>query len=226
VVLPRTSRDELPPILAGLQWLWTTPALKAEVFALLEAKVLQGKKATGRTGMDLWHLLVFGVVRLGRGTDWDRLEYLANYDQLLRQILGVASSPWGAGARIFHHQTLRDNVALLDEGVLQEINARMAAASRQVFAPQPGGPLPPWKLKTDSYVLETDVHFPTDLNLLFDCGRKSLDLIEKFQACYDYNLDGWRKLQGWRRRFKSAERVASQTQSRGGRIKRNACGPP
>ncbi len=216
VQLPLHSRDELPPILAGLQWLWSTPLLKAEIFAILEAQVLHGKRATGRTGMDLWHILVFGVVRLGLSADWDRLEYLANYDQLLRQILGVASEPWGAHARLFNHQTLRDNVALLDEVVLKEINARIAAASRQVFAPT-GGPLPPLELKTDSYVLETDVHFPTDLNLLFDCGRKSLDLIEKFQDRYGYEFDGWRKLKDWRRRFKAAERVASQTKRSGGK---------
>jgi hypothetical protein len=28
-------------------------------------------------------------------------------------------------------------------------------------------------------VLETDVHFPTDLNLLWDAGRKCVDLIVK-----------------------------------------------
>ncbi len=46
--LPLKSRDELPPLLAGLQWVWTHPTLKAEIFALLEAKILAGKKATGR----------------------------------------------------------------------------------------------------------------------------------------------------------------------------------
>ena len=40
--LPLKSRDELPPILAGLQWLWMQPSLKAEVFALLEAAILAG----------------------------------------------------------------------------------------------------------------------------------------------------------------------------------------
>jgi hypothetical protein len=48
IVLPTRSRDELPPILAGLQWIWTHPALKAEIFGLLEGKILAGKKATGR----------------------------------------------------------------------------------------------------------------------------------------------------------------------------------
>jgi hypothetical protein len=51
--LPLKSRDKLPPILAGLQWLWMHPTLKAELFARLEAKILAGKKATGRTGMEL-----------------------------------------------------------------------------------------------------------------------------------------------------------------------------
>ncbi len=63
--LPLRSRDELPPILAGLQWLWMHPALRAEILGLLETAVLAGKQATGRTGMDLWRILVLGVVRLG-----------------------------------------------------------------------------------------------------------------------------------------------------------------
>ena len=71
--LPLTSRDELPLILAGLQWLWMHPTLKAEIFTLFEAKILAGKKATGRLGMDLWQILVLGVVRLGLDADWDRL---------------------------------------------------------------------------------------------------------------------------------------------------------
>ncbi len=85
--LPLKSRDELPPILAGLQWVWMHPTLKAEIFTLLEAKILAGKKATGRPGMDLWQILVLGVARLGLDADWDRMEHIANYDTLVRQML-------------------------------------------------------------------------------------------------------------------------------------------
>jgi len=214
--LPLKSRDELPPILAGLQWLWTYPALKAEIFALLEAKVLAGKQATGRTGMDLWQILVLGVVRLGLDADWDRLEDLANHHLLVRQMLGVPATPWGEGAKVFGHQTLRDNVALLDDELLQQINARIAAAGREVFAKKAGAPVAALEVKVDTYVLETDVHFPTDLNLLWDAGRKCLALIAKYRDQFGYTLPGWRKAKEWRRQLKSCERTTSQIVYRGG----------
>jgi len=141
IVLPPTSRDELPPILAGLQWIRTHPTLKTGIFALLEAKIIVGKMAAGRTGMDLWQILVLGTVRLGLDADYDRLEHFANYDTLLREMLGVAATPWGADPRVFAHQTLRDNVALLDDALLHAINARVAAAGRAVFKKNAAAPL-------------------------------------------------------------------------------------
>jgi len=144
-----------------------TPTLKAEIFALLEAQILAGKKATGRTGMDLWQILVLGVVRLGLDADWDRMEHIANYDTLVRQMLCVPALPWGDAAKVFGHQTLRDNVALLDDELLYQINARIAPPRREVFAKKAGAPGAALAIKVDTYVLETDVHFPTDLNLLW-----------------------------------------------------------
>jgi len=214
--LPLKSRDELPPILAGLQWLWMHPTLKAEIFALLEAKILAGKQATGRTGMDLWQILVLGVVRLGLDADWDRLEDMANHHLLVRQMLGVPATPWGEGAKVFGHQTLRDNVALLDDELLKEINGRIAAAGREVFAKKGGAPVEALAIKVDTYVLETDVHFPTDLNLLWDAGRKCVDLIEKYRGQLGYALPGWRKAKEWRRQLKNCERTASHIVYRGG----------
>ena len=153
--------------------------------------------------MDLWQILVLGVVRLGLDADWDRLEHMANYDSLVRQMLGVPATPWGEEAKVFGHQTLRDNVALLDDELLQQINARIAAAGREVFAKKGGAPLAALEVKVDTYVLETDVHFPTDLNLLWDAGRKCVDLIVKYRDQLGYALPGWRKAKEWRRQLKS-----------------------
>jgi hypothetical protein len=213
--LPLQSRDELPPILAGLQWIWMHPTLKAEIFALLAAKILAGKQATGRTGMDLWQILVCGVLRLGLDADWDRMEDLANHHLLVRQMLGVPATPWGEDAKVFGHQTLRDNVALLDGELLQVINARIAAAGREVFTKKDGAPPAALEVKADTYVLETDVHFPTALNLLWDAGRKCVDLIESWRAS-GHDLPGWRKAKAWRRQLKACERTASHIVYRGG----------
>ena len=213
--LPLKSRDELPPILAGLQWIWMHPTLKAEILALLEAAVLTDKKATGRTGVNLWQILVLGVVRLGLDADWDRMEHMANYDLLVRQMLQVSAAPWGEEDKRFGHQTLRDNVALLDDELLQQINVRIAAAGREVFAKKDGAPVAALELKVDSYVLETDVHFPTDLSLMWDAGRKCVDLVEGLQAS-GYALPGWRKFKAWRRQLKNLQRRTSQIVYRGG----------
>ena len=214
--LPLKSRDELPPILAGLQWVWMHPTLKTEILALLEGKILAGKKATGRTGLDLWQILVLGVVRLGLDADWDRMEDMANHHTLIRQMLGLPAAPWDDESKQFGHQTLRDNVALLDDQLLQQINARIAAAGREVFAKKGGAPLAALAVKVDTYVLETDVHFPTDLNLLWDAGRKCVDLIVKYRDQFGYALPGWRKAKAWRRQLKNLERTASQVVYRGG----------
>ena len=85
---------------------------------------------------------------------------------------------------MFNHQTWRDNVALVDEELLAAINAKVVAAGREVFAKKEGAPAEPLALKVDRDVLETDVPFPTDLNLLFDGGRKCLDLVEKYRDLF------------------------------------------
>jgi hypothetical protein len=130
-------------------------------------------------------------------------------------MLGVPAMPWGTEAKEFGHQTLRDNVALLDNELLQQINACIAAAGREVFAKKGGAPVAALELKVDSYVLETDVHFPTDLNLLWDAGRKCVDLVEKFRRC-GCALPGWRKAKEWRRQLKNRQRTTSQIIYRGG----------
>jgi len=215
VLLPLKSRDELPPILAGLQWIYQTPEVNEPIFALLERKVLGDKKATGRPGLDLWHILVLGVVRLGLDCDYDRLEYLANYDSLLREMLGV-SLVRGLGEKAFHRKTLSQNVALVDEVMLVEINAIVAQAGRRVFKKKDHS-VEPVQAKVDSYVLESNVHFPTDLNLLWDAQRKCLDLVERLYE--GQGMHGWRKAEDWRRKLKGQMRAVSRISQGGGRDK-------
>ena len=59
VDIPLNSRDELPPVLVALQWIWTNSTLKEQVFAILEKHILAGKAATGRTGISANLFIVF-----------------------------------------------------------------------------------------------------------------------------------------------------------------------
>ncbi len=122
VKFPLRSRDELPPVLKALQHIFVTPELNEKVFTLLEKKVLSGKKKTGRKGMDLWHLLVLAVIRHTLDTNWDRLEHIANYDVLLRKILGIHVEKFGIEETEFAYQTMVDNVSLIDDELLHQIN--------------------------------------------------------------------------------------------------------
>ena len=49
-------------------------------------------------------------------------------------------------------------------------------------------------------MLETDIHFPTDLNLLWDAQRKCADLLMGWVRRYE--LVGWRKMKLWRSQLK------------------------
>lgn len=59
------SRDDIPPLLLGLQHIYTNPDLREAVFGILAANVLANiNPRNGRPGMDLWTILVLGVLRV------------------------------------------------------------------------------------------------------------------------------------------------------------------
>lgn len=205
VKLPLKSRDELPPVLMALQYIFVTPEVSEKIFSLLEAKICVGKKQTGRKGMDLWQILVLAVVRQTLDTNWDRLELLANGDKFIRKILGVHVIDFGIEEVEFCYQTMIDNVSLIDDDMLQVINEIVALHGQTLFKKKESEAL---QLKTDSFVLETNVHFPTDLNLLWDATRKCLEIIKKLMIVSD--LEGWRKVISIKKDFKILFRSTSQ----------------
>ena len=73
------SRDDIPKILKGLQFVYMNLALRSAIFELLEAQVApKVSKSVGRPGMPLWTILVCGVIRLDLNCDYDRLHELVN----------------------------------------------------------------------------------------------------------------------------------------------------
>lgn len=62
--------------------------------------------------------------------------------------------------------------------------------------------------RCDSFVVETDVHFPTDISLLYDAIRKIITLIALL--CSKSNLDGWRQSMYLIRKVKRLYRIISK----------------
>jgi len=180
------KRDELPPILQSLQYIFVTPELNKAVFQILEESILEGKKKTGRRGLDLWQILVLGVVRQGMDLNYDRLRDMANNHVTIRQILGLP--PVCEENQKFPYTTIKDNVNLLNAETIEKINEIVVKAGHKMLKKKDEK----LEVKADTYVLETNVHFPTDISLLWDSSRKCLDLIEDLDN--ELNLSGWRKL--------------------------------
>ena len=133
VEIDERSRDELPQLLSGLQYIFITKEMNEKIFDLLEKKILSGKKSTGRPGMSLWEILVLGCIRLSLDVDYDRLQDFANFHMGVRGIMGVhnLTLDW-AIKKYYPLQTIKDNVALLDAAILKSISDIVVEAGHQL----------------------------------------------------------------------------------------------
>ena len=204
----------LPSLCAALQKIYVTSEYNERIFKILEEKVFPANNHTGRQGMDLWHIFVLSQVRLCENISYDSLHYRANHDILIRQIMGIMSSNGFDGVQ-FGYQNIVDNVGLLDDITLREINRIVVEIGQGLFKKKEGTDA--LRLKTDSFVLESNVHFPTDYNLLWDSIRKSLDMIVKIQK--QQQLPGWRKIGNWYKTLKSQMRSLGRASVTGGKGK-------
>ena len=114
------SRDEIPKLLRGLQYIYCTPEIRAQVFDVLKEMVPQGVNMnTGRPGMELWKILVMGTIRLNCNWDYDKLKEIVDNHLTIRQMLG---HPDFYDTYHYPMQTIEDNVKLFTPEILQKIN--------------------------------------------------------------------------------------------------------
>lgn len=132
VKIDPTSRHELPKLLTGLQYIFITPELNEAVFEILEQKILKKRKDTGRPGLSLWEILVLGTMRLNLDTDYDALQDLANNHRVVQGILGVHKLGIFGTNKYYALQTLKDNIALLDDQTLKEVSEVVVKAGHQL----------------------------------------------------------------------------------------------
>ena len=209
------SKNALDQLVAALQEIYCNEEYNNKIFTTMERYSPKVSKSNGRPGMDLWTIFVFSQVRMCLGASYDTLHNLANNHLLLRQLIGI-SEVFGRETITFEYQNIYDNVSKLSDAMLQEINGVIVEfGHREVFKKKGTTAL---RLKTDSFVVESNVHFPTDYNLLWDCARKSLDMVGYFLKKYP-NITGWRKLKNWRSEIKGLMRQVGRISGGGGKNK-------
>ena len=205
------SRDALSKLILSLKLIYSTPEYNEKIFSILEDRITKNKAKTGRRGMGLWQIFVLAQVRLCLNISYDWLHNLASFHTGIRQVMGIEFE-CGFMKVELEYQNIVDNVNLLDDATVRSLNDVIVEMGHGVFKKKEQAAL---RLKTDSFVVESNVHFPTDYNLLYDSGRKCLDVISKLIK--NKEVKGWRKLKNWRSELKNLMRSLGQSTKGGGK---------
>ena len=199
------SRDEIPKLLMGLQAVYCNKEIRDKIFILLEEAIPEDiSKTTGRPGMELWKILVFGTLRLNCNWDYDKLKEMADNHSRLREMLGHVK--W-LDMTEYPLQTLKDNVKLFTPELLDKINKVVVDYGHSLLKKKAE------KLqgRCDSFVVESNAHYPTDTNLLYDAVRKSVELIATVYN--NFNLNNWRQSKSLLQKLKKHSPEVSENET-------------
>ena len=149
-------RDEIIPILRALQHVYEDLPSRRQLLDLVGKDVCGGcNRKLGRQGLDYWSITVLAAVRLGCNLDYDKLQNLAEEHRTLRLMMGIGD--WEEKGA-FDWRRIRDNVCLLRPETVVKLNQLIVAAGHELV------PEAIQAVRGDSFVVETNVHYPTESN--------------------------------------------------------------
>jgi len=206
IALNLNCRDEIIPVLAALQHVYSQPQVRGQILALVAADVNQDSRDDcGRLGLSYWQILVLAAVRLGCNFDYDRLQNLAEEHRTLRMIMGIGD--WDDDTN-FGWRRIRDNVCLLKPETIERISQLIVAAGHRLV------PEAAETTRADSFVMQTNIHYPSESSLIDDGIRKVTELASPLAK--QHGLCGWRQHEHLRTRVKRTAREIARIASRPG----------
>lgn len=193
-------RDELIPILAGLQYVYTCSSLRNKVVKLVASDVNENsRRDVGRPGLDDWQIVVLAAVRLGCDYDYDKLQDQAENHRTLRTLLGVG--PWEE-SESFSARRIRDTLCQLKPSTLAALNQAIVSCGQELHGEAAQS------VRADSFVVETDIHYPTESGLIGDGLRKIIPLC--VDLADNIGQSGWRQSAHLLTRVKEHVRIISR----------------
>ena len=197
VQLNPNCRDEIVPVLRALQHLYGQPQVRDAILRKVAADVNpDSSNQHGRPGIDYWSIVVLAGVRLGCNLDYDKLQDLAEQHRALRQIMGIGD--W-EDEEPLDWRRIRDNLTLLYPETIEEISHAIVAEGHKLV------PEAIETVRADSFVAETNIHYPTESSLIRDGLRKILSLCATLAVLV--GTGGWRQHQHL---YRKAKRLARQ----------------
>jgi len=201
VELDATSRHELVAVLRALQYIYSKPRLLNRVLELIEGDVLGGRRwDRGAEGLTYWEVLVLAAVRHGCHLDYDALHDLANNHRDLRQIMGIGPLE---EARKYKYRRIHENVRKVRPSTIEAISGLVVEA---------GHKLVPWAIeavRADTFVTQTNIHYPSDESLIADGVRKLWGIGNALSK--EQGVDGWRNYRYWQKKVKKIARRIQKT---------------
>ena len=205
VELNLQSRDRLVPVLRALQHVYSESELTDRILKLVASDVNPDSRTdTGRKGMDYWHICVLASVRLGCNYTYDQLQDFAEEHRKLRAIMGLGS----LDETSFHHKTLRNTICLLQPETLEQISLAIVAEGHKLR------PDAIDKVRADSFVMETGIHYPTESSLLYDGLRKIISMC--MLLADEHGNSGWRQHEHLLRKLKRLNRKINRIAAKKG----------
>jgi hypothetical protein len=206
VQLNPNCRDEMIPILTALQHIHAQPKLRDDILRAIAKDVNRDSShKLGRQGLDYWSILVLAAVRLGCNLNYDRLQNLAEQHHALRQMMGIGN--WDERAR-FDWRRIRDNITRVRPETIERINHLIVSEGHQLV------PQAARTVRADSFVVGTNIHYPTESSLIRDGLRKILQCGAAIANRLE--LDGWRQHKHLYRKAKSLSRQIDRVAARKG----------
>jgi transposase, IS5 family len=180
-----------------LQHLYGNALLRRELLGLVGKDVNRTtSRKHGRRGLNYWEIAVLAGVRLGCNLDYDKLQDLAENHRRLRQIMGIGA--WQDEEVDFDWRRIEDNLIKLRPETLKRINDLIVHAGH-VLEPQAIE-----VVRGDTFVVETNVHYPTESSLIGDGLRKVVTLAARLAG--EEELPGWRQHEHWLHKVKKLVR--------------------
>lgn len=196
ITLDTECRDRMIPILRGLQHLFSQPQIRDQALQLVAQDVLQDADPNqGREGLSLWQVFVLAAVRLGANITYDHLHYLATNDRSLRAMMQVGD--WSQESFTWHR--IRDNICQIRVETIEKINHLVVEEGHRLH------PEAAEYVRGDTFVAETNIHYPTESGLILDGLTKICGLAP--QLAEMIGNSGWRQSRSLLKKAKRAARA-------------------